>query len=66
MRVGNCASGLEMAHNPGNEDAPGKIHEIPCHTRRRVEEIVATVPSPTNQDKTISSFSSGKKNYYSV
>ena len=43
-----------------------RFHEIPCHTRRRVDEIVATVPSPTNQDKTISSFSSGDKNYSSV
>ena len=25
MSAGNCASGLEMAHNPGNEGAPGKV-----------------------------------------
>ena len=25
LSVGNCASGLEMAHNPGNGGAPGKI-----------------------------------------
>ena len=44
MGVGNCASALEKTHIPLNQDAPGNI-KIPCQTRRRAAELVATVCS---------------------
>ena len=39
----------------------GKDHEIPCHSRCRVDGIVATVSFSANQNKTILTFPSGEK-----
>ena len=46
MSAGNCARGLETAHIPRSKQrCTGKDHDIPFHTRRRVDEILATVCS---------------------
>ena len=52
MSVGNCASGLEKAHSPRSEDAPGYML---CCTRAESTRLFSY------QDETISTFSSGEK-----
>ena len=62
MSAENCARGLEKAHIPRSENALGGIdHEIPCHTRLRFDEILATVCPCTYQNEAIFTFFSGEK-----
>ena len=59
MSVGNCASGLKMGHNPGNEDAPGK--SMRCHDTLAAESTRLWLRLFSPKSKTMSTFSSDEK-----
>ena len=61
MSVGNCASGLEMAHNPVNEGAPGKVTIF--HATLAAESTTLWLPFllPLTKIRQFRIFASGEK-----
>ena len=64
MSVGNCGSGLKMGHNPGNEDAPGKIMRF--HDTLAAESTGLWLRLFSPKSKTMLTFSSDEKKNIAV